>query len=94
MCTIITNNKPRWTFNGNELPLKVIADQFDYLSPDQISEHTFIKYRKEYYDLQEFMKLDRTDEFKAWDGYTCDSAWSGIVIKIVDDEQVIVGRYY
>jgi hypothetical protein len=30
----------------------------------------------------------------SWDGYLNESMWSGIVVKIVNSDQIIVGSYY
>jgi len=94
MCTITTDNKPRFTLHGLEVPEEVITYYFDYLTPDQVAERTFIKYLGEYYDLQEFTKVDQTGAFKGWDGFSSDSAWSGKIIKIIDSDRVLMGRYY
>ena len=90
--TIITNNLPRHTMDRYELTEKESAE-FDYL-PD--GEGTFFRYRGHVYDLGEFMRTDNHDSpFAAWHGYSSDSYFSGILIKLPEDDcdSVIVGRY-
>ena len=89
--TIITNNQPRDILYGFNLPEKY-RKEFDYLTDEEYANHEFFIYKKQAYSLSEFM---RTDSFKDWDGYSSDSFFSGIVIKIINDgDSVIVGRYY
>lgn len=92
--TIKTNNVPRNMLYGYELPTKW-RSEFDWLDDEQFSCENFIKYKGYYYALSEFMNLHNTGtpEFKSWHGYHGDSFFSGIVIKLCDNEQVIVGEY-
>lgn len=89
--TIITNNQPRDILYGFNLPEKY-REEFDYLTDEEYADQAFFIYKRQAYSLSEFM---RTDGFKAWDGYSSDSFFSGVLIRIVnDDNSVIVGRYY
>jgi hypothetical protein len=99
---IKTDNKWRNILTGYELPEKVWKD-FDYLKYEEFKEHSFIRYKGEYYDLGEFMHIDKKTfgigeaprPFMKWDGYMNDTYFSGIVIKISSDgERYKVGRFY
>ena len=86
---IITNNQPRLLLYGYELTDKERQD-FDYL--EDIDSHSFLKYKGFIYDVSEFMVVDN-DYLKGWDGYSSDSYFSGILIKYIDSDHVIVARY-
>ena len=87
---IITNNKPRHLIYGYDLPAKVRSD-FDYLNDEELDCSNFVRYRGQYYDLSQFM---RSDSVTGWDGVAGQSYFSGVIIKIVDSDSVIIGRYY
>ena len=97
--TIITNNVPRSIIYGYELPESVRPD-FDYIDAKAFGGHSFVQYKGCYYDLNDFMRIENKDcfncvgEFKEWHGYHGDSYFSGVLIKQLDDERVIMGRYY
>lgn len=88
---IITNNQPRQLIYGYELTDKEKRD-FDYL--DDTDNHNFIKYKGFIYDVSEFMRVNSDDSLKGWDGYTSESYFSGVLIKIIDSDTAIMGRYY
>ena len=90
--TIITNNVPRNIIYGYELPESVRPD-FDYIDAEAVGGHSFVQYKGCYYDLNEFMRAE-DEELNAWHGVTGQSYFSGVLIKLVNDEQVIMGRYY
>lgn len=100
---ITTNNVPRPLVDDFELSASERAD-FDYLNWEGIDEGidsaTFFRYKGQLYDLSNFMRISHSadpgtpNEFKGWDGYSADTAFSGILVKIVDEESVIVGWYY
>lgn len=88
--TIITNNQPRDILYGFQLPKKY--RKFDYLTDEEYGDHEFFIYKNNVYSLSEFI---RSENFKNWDGYSSDSFFSGVLVKIVNDgASVIVGRYY
>lgn len=88
---IITNNKPRQLIYGYELTDKEKSN-FDYL--DDIDSHNFIKCKGFVYDVSEFMSTYNMDSLKDWDGYYSDSYFSGVLIKIIDSDYVLMARYY
>ena len=92
---IITNNQPREFIYGFELPKSKRKD-FDYMKTDEeFNNNQFVKYRGDYYDLNEFMRIENNSDLKDWDGYSSDTYFSGILIKFCDDnDYVIMGRYY
>ena len=97
--TITTNSVPRNIIYGYELPESVRPD-FDYIDAEDFDGHAFIQYKGRYYDLSDFMRIEPHNsfncitEFQNWSGYQGESYFSGVLIKWVDDERVIVGRYY
>lgn len=88
---IMTNNKPRQLIYGYELTDKQKQD-FDYI--EDINSHDFVKYKNNIYDLSEFMRIENNDSLKGWEGYSSDSYFSGTLVKYIDDDTVIMGRYY
>lgn len=91
---IVTNHVPRATLRWHELTDKE-RREFDYLdTPERQDGAVFFRYRGWTYCLDAFVVLrGATDEFKGWHGYSSDSAYSGVVVRLVDDERVIVGFY-
>lgn len=99
--TIKTNHQPRelkYIFDFTEAEQKEIRNQYDWMnSGDLECNFGFFKYRGMYHHLQDFLKCSDTqnDELRKWDGYSNDSYFSGLVIKLCEDnESVIVGTYY
>ena len=88
---IITNNIPRQLIYGYELTDKEKSN-FDYL--DNIDNHNFVKYKGFIYDVSEFMSTYNMDSLKGWDGYSSDSYFSGVLIKFIDSDYVLMARYY
>lgn len=87
---IMTNNKPRQLIYGYELTDKQKQD-FDYI--EDIDSHYFVKYKNNIYDLSEFMRVENNDSLKGWDGYSSDSYFSGTLVRYIDSDTVIMGRY-
>ena len=88
---IVTNNKYREILYSYDVPDDVLKDQFDYMENPE--EHSFFKYKNEYYDLGDFV-IASSPEFVGWDGYSSDSYFSGLVIKLSDcGDSVLVGRF-
>ena len=101
MC-IKTNNVPRETFSGLMAELYIgakrtakLRQQFDYLTETEFEDETFVEYKGYFYSLSDFMCTPSAcDGFEGWDGYHGDSYFSGVLIKLRDDGDVIMGRYY
>ena len=93
---IITNNKPRPMLALADLPRKAQKD-FDYLNGEDAYSPRFVKYKGGYIDCFDMQSVTRElgfDQFKGWDGIASDTFFSGVLVRLCDDEQVIVGRYF
>ena len=89
---VITNHQLRPLIWGMDLTEQE-RSEFDYLEQDELMVHEFIRYKGNVYDIGEF---DRAPESLAhfFDGVLSDSYFSGVLVKYVDDESVIMARYY
>lgn len=90
---IITNHHKRDLIYGWQLDPSDLEDW-------QTEDSVFFRYKDRLYCLDEFLHYPSMwagklpDEFKGWDSYMSDSFFSGILIKLVPDEdQIIVGWY-
>ena len=88
---IITDHKWKHFLYGYELTDKEKED-FDYI--EDIDGHDFFRYRGRVYDVGEFL-VNHNDLFpQEWDGYTSDSFFSGILLKIDPETNMYqVGTY-
>ena len=101
MPTITTNNRPRELKCLADLPSTARAD-FDYITEDDAYSPRLFAYRGTWYDANEFVRFQDAHAFRSaarqtWDGYHCDTYFSGIVLRYVPDtdyECVVVGRFY
>ena len=98
---IITNNQPRWLISLAELPAKVQKD-FDYIPEWATTCPRFVRYKGEWYDVDDVMAVREYDKppvqgFEEWDGYAPDSFFSGVLFRYEGSnytcDQVVVGRY-
>lgn len=88
---IVTNNQPRFMVYGFELTEKE-REEFNYL--ENVDDGTFLRYRGHVYDLGEFMRCEG-ETMKGWDGYTSESYFSGVLVKVLpSSEAVIIGSYF
>lgn len=99
--TFRTNNQPRELLYLSDFNIKdqaTIRNQYDWMEPDDLEcNFGFFKYHGHIYHLQDFMRApdDATGDLAAWDGYASDSYFSGVVVRLCDDnESVIVGTYF
>lgn len=54
-----------------------------------------MRYKGEWYCMEDFMRAGKDSPLSEWDGYTADTFFSGVLVRFVDDgERVIFGRYY
>ena len=95
---IKTNHHWRPFAYRNEVPAKVLADQFDWTNEDDHYDG-FFQYRGCWYHLSEFPSFTSfaggNEPFKDWHGYHPDSAFSGILIRVSrDGERFRVGTYF
>ena len=100
---IKTNNQPRQPMSGLTLELFVgdkqaakIRQQFDYLTDEEFENESFINYKGYVYAMSDFMRVNVTSDSPMydWHGVAADSYFSGVLIKLCDDGDVIMGRYY
>jgi hypothetical protein len=84
--SIKTNYRPRALVNRWDVPEEVLADQFDWA--DGVASG-FFQYGDNWYNVKEFMAC----AIPGWDRIHSESAFSGVLLKLVDSETVIVGRY-
>lgn len=98
---VITNNIPRDLVDAYELTAEE-RTEFDYLDWPAIDagtdSATFFRYRGNLYDLGEFTRdygitkgSGLPEHLATWDGYLPESAFSAVVVRIVDDNHVVVG---
>ena len=97
---IITNNVPRPIIQAYELT-EDEREEFDYLDWKAIEKGedsaSFVRYKGEVYDLNEFQFMPNVLTFHGWDGVLSDSFFSGILVKHMPEanfEEVVMGRYY
>lgn len=91
-CTIKTNNQPRYLKYAHEVPEWVLTSQFDWLEDPCDG---FIRYKQEWFHLSQFMTIE-SGQFKdlGYHGSFGDSYFSGTLVRIIDDESVVMARYY
>lgn len=99
--TIRTDNKPRPIIYGYELTDKE-RGEFDFLEGDDLDFAQFVRYKRRYEYLGDFMRIDTQNRptnavehaLKQWHGYQSDSFFSGLLVRYCDDSEfVIVGWY-
>jgi hypothetical protein len=98
---IITNNKPRPLACLLDLPAKVRAE-FDYVENYDLS-YRFVQYLGHWYDVYDTQVLEQSrlppgPLFKlaagGWDSIVSETFFSGVLFRLVGDDQVIVGSYF
>ena len=97
---IVCNNVPRDVIYGDELSAKERAE-FDYIEAEEFDTHEFFRYKGQAYALDDFMRIDANiaphPQRKGWDkfdGYASDSYFSGVLVKYVDSDRVVVATYF
>lgn len=68
-----------------EIPDIILKNEFNWCDDDD----GFILYKGYYYHLSQF--LIYKDPY--WDGVTHDSWWSGVLVKVLDDGDVVMGTF-
>jgi hypothetical protein len=97
--TIKTNHQWRDLTYRSDVPAEILASEFDYQDAEEVLDG-FFHYRGHWYHLDQFMAVDYHSGQNMfadgqWDGYTGDSFFSGVVIRLSrDGEQIKIGRYY
>jgi len=91
---IRTDKKWKQFKSGNEVPKKVLRNQFDWMDDPEASD-MFFKYRNRWYNVAEFLTVHRLPALAGWDGYLADSYFSGILIQLSPYmEEYRVGMYF
>lgn len=93
---IITNNVPRVLVALADLPAKTQLD-FDYVLLSDAYSPRFVQYKGCWYDVYDSQNITHElgfDQFKGWHGIVSDSFFSGVLFKLCDNDDVIVGRYF
>lgn len=97
---IVCNNVPRNLIYGYELSEKE-RSEFDYIESEEFEMHGFFRYKGEIYDMGEFTRIDsaiaphpQRDGWERFDGYASDSFFSGVLVKCVDSDRVLVATYF
>ena len=90
---VITNNIPRLLEDGFNLSAEEIKE-FDYV--EDIAELVVVRYKGELYDIGEFMRPPEELSSLGWHGYSPDTYFSGVVVKLLEEDQdrVVVGTYF
>ncbi len=85
--TIKTDNKFKFFAYRADVPAKVLADQFSHLPEDSDDGlDNFFCYRGRWYHISDFMRIDNAaTDLKGWDGYSGDSYFSGVLLKVSRD---------
>ena len=103
---ITTNNVPRPLVMGMDVPATIMDSGFDYVPEDDRYSERFFCYRGSWYDLHEFVRIqlrgaagfnpmchtaEPGEPLASWHAIQTDSYFSAIVIRLADDDRVIVG---
>lgn len=93
------NNKPRQFIYGYELTNKE-KQEFDYIDPNELDSHAFVRYKGHVYDVSEFMLIEQSTntnaQYKGWDkfdGFCSDTFFSGVLIKTIDSDTCVLATY-
>lgn len=87
---IKTNNQWRVFLDWYDLPEKA-KRVFDYADTDG----SFLKYKGNYYSLEDFMRIENNSDLQGWHGYSSDTYFSGVLIRLSNDgEQYQIGTYF
>jgi len=93
----ITNNVPRPLYSTFELTSaerEHLKKELNYLTQEEFDSTSVFKYREEWYSMDQFCRLDGDMLRQGWQGYFGETAWSSIIIKIVNSHtEVVVGRH-
>lgn len=90
MTTIKTNNHWREFAYRDDVPDDVLASQFDWTNKAH-EEHGdysdgFLQYKGHWYHLDDFMRFSSPGHpFTEWHGYSSDTFFSGVLIRLSDD---------
>ncbi len=92
---IRTNNHWRDFVYRWDVPAEILESQFDYQDENDTYDG-FIHYKGHWYHLDQFLCISpgAPDEFGQWQGYSADSYFSGVLVRISDNgEQYQIATY-
>jgi hypothetical protein len=91
---IVTNKHPRELLALHEIPAEKQSD-FDYIDKEERFSPRLFKYRDEYYDIGDIMRVDPEVFGEYWHAALYETYFSGILIHVCDNnEAVIIGHYF
>ena len=97
--TIYCNRQPRLLLSWPELT-DAERKQFDDLSEAEAADRDFVRYKGVAYDCGEFESITRVvaphsqrPGWEKFDGFSADSFFSGVLIKFVDPDHVIMATW-
>ena len=97
--SVITNNHKRYFLYGDEVPAKVLNEDYDYLE-DSEKLDGFIHYRNMWFHISDFLVFgigtDRVEkpveiDGKLWDAYAGLTAFSRVLIRVYNGESYTIG---
>jgi hypothetical protein len=90
---IKTNHQPRPVIFFSEIPEAIRVNEFNYYTEkDYVG--CFFKYKGCYYDVLQFVRLNKNSSFTGWDGIMNQSFFSGLLLKWCNNpDYVVIGRY-
>lgn len=95
--SVTTNNVPRDLISAFELSTVQYAKlrkEFDYMNDADFESAMFFEYRGHVYALDQFLRTGSDLLSRGWQGICNETAYSGVLVKIVEScRYVVVGRY-
>lgn len=99
---ITTTNAPRelLTFTEAHGFKDFDPSDFDYMDRFDHQVPRLFRYKKQWYDIGEFVKTDKDGPLKEWHGVYADTFFSGVVVRIprlgggLDLERVVAGTFF
>jgi hypothetical protein len=93
MITVTTNNNARPLVSWHDIP-ETSRGWFDYLDDFERLESRLVSYRGDYYDVFDMLRATAPLSASGWHGYSSETYFSGIVVRLNDDDDtVVIGRY-
>lgn len=88
---IVTNNHWREFYTVESVPTSILSDYEHLLEDDEMPYNNWIYYRKRWFHLSDFIKIDNTPP---WHGAVGDSYFSGTLIELSGDGDAYKIGYY
>ncbi|RLC12707.1 MAG: hypothetical protein DRI24_17040 [Deltaproteobacteria bacterium] len=93
MTTVVTNHNWRDLVCRCDVPGAVLKGDLNWTT--ETSPDWYFNYKNHWYHISEFTVVVHGSDLHEWHGSLNDSAWSGVVVRLHDDNtQVQVGRFY